>query len=590
LLQIFFMNIRYIFRVFSSLFLCALLIACGSANTSSNPTVTTNLGTIQGVQRYGTVNEYRGIPYAQPLTAQDRWTKARPITPWTGMLESSSFGAACPQERRFDLTEESLVEDCLTLNVTTPINIPSSEKLPVLVWLPGGGFVGGSSNLYRLDKLAHEGRIIVVSLNYRVGALGFMAHPSINEGWNGNLGLEDQRLALQWVKDNIEAFGGDSSKITLAGESAGAASTCLHILSKTKTEGLFHQAIPLSYNCLYEWPTQAAALTRSNIDIVNPSNTTPIYQRMADELGCGSLIGVAQLNCMRNKPITEVLSAQGRVSAKVPLFPFGPVINNGSDGTIPLINYQSAEIFKNIKRIPTLYGGAKDELRLYVAYDTITHPTENTSTLSNSFRDFLLLQYYSLDVSPPLGGWSSSFSTILNEYFGSGPISADGIGSMFSDYTPVVGLSNCTYLRTANAFSAIMPLYQWEFADPDALVLGVGIAPGLNPRMALGPVHSAALNYFFPNLSNTAAINAPDLPSQSLLMANEMVRVWVNFVRTGSPQTTNLPIWPKFNQASSSSNVMRFIPNDIRLVDARSNHKCSFWEGLDPKLNPISIP
>lgn len=583
------MNIRRLFCIFSSLFLCALLVACGSSSTSSNPTVTTNLGSIQGVQRYGTVNEYRGIPYAQPLTAKDRWTKAMPITSWTGTLNASAFGAACPQERRFDLTEESLVEDCLTLNVTTPINIPSSEKLPVLIWLPGGGFVGGSSNLYRLDKLAHEGRIIVVSVNYRVGALGFMAHPAINEGWNGNLGLEDQRLAMQWVKDNIEAFGGDSSKITLAGESAGAASTCLHILSKTRTEGLFHQAIPLSYNCLYEWPTQATAITRSNIDIVDPTNTKPIYQRMADELGCGSLSGSLQLNCMRSKSIGEVLSAQGRVSAKVPLFPFGPVIDNGSNGTIPLRNYQFAEISANIKRIPILYGGAKDELRLYVAYDTIARPSENTSALSNSFRDFLLLQYYSLDVSPPARGWSSSFSTILNEYFGTGPVSADGIGSMFSDYTPVVGLSNCTYLRTASAFSTIMPLYQWEFADPDALVLGVGIAPGLDPRMALGPVHSAALNYFFSNLSNTTAINAPNLPTQSQLMANEMIQVWANFVKTGSPQTINLPIWPKFNLASNGSNVMRFIPNNINLVNARSNHKCSFWERLDPKLSPISL-
>ena len=147
-------------RSLTSLFLCALLIACGSSSsTTSNPTVATTLGEVQGVQRYGTVNEYRGIPYAQPLTAQDRWTKARPVTAWTGTLNTGSFGAACPQERRFDLTEESLVEDCLTLNITTPVNISPTEKLPVLVWLPGGGFVGGASNLYRLDKLAHEGRI-----------------------------------------------------------------------------------------------------------------------------------------------------------------------------------------------------------------------------------------------------------------------------------------------------------------------------------------------------------------------------------------------------------------------------------------------
>jgi para-nitrobenzyl esterase len=573
-----------------------VLISCGSSSNTTNPTVTTNLGTIQGVQRYGTVNEYRGIPYAQPLTAQDRWTIAKPVTAWTGTLNAASFGASCPQQRRFDLTEESLIEDCLTLNVTTPINISSSEKLPVLVWLPGGGFVGGSSNLYRLDKLAHEGRIIVVSMNYRIGAFGFMAHPAISDGWNGNIGLEDQRLAMQWVKDNIEAFGGDKTKITIAGESAGAASTCLHLLSKSKTEGLFHQAIPLSYNCLYEWSSLQNSLVQSNIT-ADGSSRIPIYQRMANELGCTDPSGSAQqLNCMRNKPIAEILAAQGRVSEIVPLFPFGPVINSGPNGTIPLANYSASEISANINRIPILYGGAKDELRLYVAYEILREQIQNTSNLSANFRDAQFYLYYSLDPSPlpcPTCGineeyWSTKRSIIFQEYFSSGPVSADGLGSMFSDYNPVVGLSNCTYLRTANAFSSIMPLYQWEFADPDALVLGVGIAEDQDPRMALGAVHSAALNYFFPNLSNTSAIDAPDLPPKSQLLANEMVQVWANFIKTGTPQTPNLSNWPRFNMATN--NVMRFIPENVALTNAESNHKCSFWRSLDTKLNPIIIP
>ena len=577
-------------RALIAAFLCTGLISCGPSSTTSNPTITTNLGSIQGVQRYGTVNEYRGVPYAQPLTAQDRWTKARPITPWRGTLDASSFGAACPQERRFDLTEESLIEDCLTLNVTTPINIPQSEKLPVLLWMPGGGFVGGSSNLYRLDKLAHEGRIIVVSVNYRLGALGFMAHPSIADEWNGNLGLEDQRLAMQWTKDNIEAFGGDSTKITLAGESAGAASTCLHLLSKTKTEGLFHQAMPLSYDCLYEWPTLQVALTQSTIT-TDSSERIPIYERMAQKLGCSSYSGSAQLDCMRNAEIADVLKAQGEVSKIVPLFPFGLVINNGVNGTVPLGSYSAPDISVNVKRVPILYGGAKDELRLYVAYNAINYPDVDTSNLPDPFKNLQLLQYYSLDISPPSGGWNANFNTMLGEYFSTGPVTADGMGSMFSDYTPVVGLSHCRYLRTADAFSAIMPLYQWEFADPDARVLGVGIARGEDPKMALGAVHSSALNYFFPNLSNTSAIDAPDLSSQSQFMANQMVQVWANFVKTGSPQTSSLENWPRFNLAISDLNVMRFIPNQISVVDAQENHRCNFWRGLDPaKLDPISIP
>jgi para-nitrobenzyl esterase len=566
------------------------LTACGDNSNAPppSPQVSTSLGLIQGVQRYNTVNEYRGIPYAKPLTAQDRWTLAQAALPWEGTLNASQFGAACPQERRFDLTEESLIEDCLTLNVTTPTHIQAGEKLPVLIWIPGGGFVGGSSNLYRLDKLASEGRIIVVSVNYRLGTLGFMAHPAIADGWNGNLGLEDQRLAMQWVKDHIAAFGGDSNKITIAGESAGAASTCLHVLSKTKTAGLFQQAMPLSYDCLYEWPTLSSALQESNITIEGPR--TPIYQRMAQELDCfdpANPTSATQLSCMRNKPINELLAAQGRVSLAVPLFPFGPVIGSGANGTVPLANYSKATVEANINRVPMLYGGAKDELRLYVAYDTIANPSVNTSDLPLAFTESQLLKYYALDPNPPTGGWPAIFRELLQTYFALGPVSADGLGSMFSDYTPVVGLSNCSYLRTAKAFSELMPLYQWEFADPNALVLGVGIAKGLDPRMALGPVHSAALNYFFPNLSNTSAIDAPNLPAISQTLANQMVQSWANFVKFATPQTAEVTNWPRFNLATNNENVMQFIPNNIKLINARVRHQCPFWERIDRKLGPL---
>lgn len=576
-----------------------------SGTTSYAPTVQTSLGAIQGLERSYippvasdasfsdsvpySVYEYRGIPYAQALTPDDRWRLAKPATSLgSDVFKAYDFGAACPQQARYDLTEASLSEDCLTLNIAKPVRSDKLGKLPVVIWIPGGAFVGGSSNLYRLDKLAHEGQIIVVSLNYRVGALGFMPHPSIEEGWNGNLGLEDQRLAMQWIKDNIESFGGDQTKITLAGESAGAASTCLHVLSKTKTNGLFQQAAPLSYDCLYEWPTLASALTESNIAL--SGGRTPVYQRMANELGCSGHTGGAQLSCMRKKSIPEILLAQGEVNKVAPLFPFAPVINSGADGTIPLADYSESSLKANVHRIPMLYGGAKDELRLYVAYDTIAVPSVDTLNISSAFQDHEFLRYYSLDASPPLDGWSpAKFNKMITEYFGSGPISADGFGSMISDYTPVVGLNHCSYLRTARAFSEIMPLYQWEFADPSALVLGVSIAKGLDPRMSLGPVHSAALNYLFPNLSNTSAINAPNLPEPSQLLANQMVQMWTQFVKTGAPHSAGLSNWPRFNEATMNLNVMQFIPNHVKLINAASNHKCNFWNKMDSKLNPMSL-
>ena len=186
--------------------------------------------------------------------------------------------------------------------------------------------------------------------------------------------------------------------------------------------------------------------------------------------------------------------------------------------------------------------------------------------------------------------WYGKFQAIIDEYkLATGSFTADTLGSIFSDYTPVVGLNNCTYLRTAKAFSDLMPLYQWEFADPNALVLGVGIPKGQDPKMALGSVHSSALNYIFPNLSNTSAIDAPDLSVVSQRLSNKMVQSWANFVKSGSPETSEIKGWPRFNQATDSKKVMLFGPNEISLYDANVAHRCDFWRGLDSNLTPLNL-
>ncbi|MEN9977086.1 MAG: hypothetical protein RIR36_1246, partial [Bacteroidota bacterium] len=153
------------------------------------------------------VYEYRGIPYAVPPTGNRRWSLPEPVTSLgPGVFKAYDFGSACPQNPRSGSPEKYVDEDCLSLNVTTPADMKPGERLPVFFWIHGGAFVGGSSNLYRLDKLAHEGRLVVVSINYRLGAFGFMPHPAFaSNGYSGNYGLEDQRLAMKWVQQNIRA-------------------------------------------------------------------------------------------------------------------------------------------------------------------------------------------------------------------------------------------------------------------------------------------------------------------------------------------------------------------------------------------------
>ena len=254
----------YYYRLLFLGFLVNLAACSGGTSTQAlAPVVQISSGSVQGVVRSYTlpestdtlatksysVYEYRGIPYALAPTGNRRWALPEPVTSLgSRVFKAYNFGPACPQQARFNLTEASSNEDCLSINVTTPAGTKAGDNLPVLIWIHGGAFIGGSSNLYRLDQLAAEGGLVVVSMNYRLGALGFMPNPafqmtSSSGTYNGNYGLEDQRLAMRWVQQNIAAFGGDKTNVTIAGESAGAASVCMHLSAPSQVTGLFHKAI-----------------------------------------------------------------------------------------------------------------------------------------------------------------------------------------------------------------------------------------------------------------------------------------------------------------------------------------------------------
>ena len=546
------------------------LAACGDGGSSNRPIVKTDNGSIMGVFRNG-VDEYRGIRYGQAA----RWEKAMPQPAWNGVIDAADFGPACAQEARFKLTEESLSEDCLFLNVTTPANASAGSGLPVLVWMPGGAFVGGGGQLYRLDKLAREGKIIVVSVNYRLGVFGFMAHPAIADDSNGNLGLEDQRLALQWVKKNIARFGGDPNNVTLAGESAGGGSACMHLLSGEKTAGLFDKALVQSASCLFPLPTLASALHPADGD------QNAAWYKLTKQAGCASdpVGSASELDCLKRKvgadEVKKLLAYQGTIAGEA-VMGFSPSI---ASGTVPLPDYSSASIAKYFNRVPILFGGTQNELRLYVAYWNLFPPKLPVQNISQEDLNNHWLAAFYPDANADIR------KKIIKQYFpqmAQGGVTDGGaVGSMVSDFTPRAGINNCGYLYSAAAFAGMTTLYEWEFADPDAPVLGVGIAKGLDPGMALGAVHSSELNYVFPNLSNTAAIDAPDLKPNSQKLADTLVQAWAAFARTGNPSTGAMPNWRPYGRFESGKQVMRFeSPERIELYDAYSAHRCSFWSDI----------
>jgi para-nitrobenzyl esterase len=204
----------------------------------SNPTlVETDAGPVRGVSSDGVIS-FKGIPYAQPPLGALRWRAPQPVTPWQDVRDAADFGPACMQTD--DIPKS---EDCLTLNVWR--SAASSEPLPVMVWIYGGALVHGHTSQYPSDALAKQG-VVIVSMNYRLGRFGFFAHPALAEEApgevRGNYGYMDQRAALQWVRRNIAAFGGDPNKVTIFGESAGGGSVMVHLTSPL-SRGLFHQAI-----------------------------------------------------------------------------------------------------------------------------------------------------------------------------------------------------------------------------------------------------------------------------------------------------------------------------------------------------------
>nr|WP_321352585.1 carboxylesterase/lipase family protein [uncultured Methanoregula sp.] len=232
------------------LILGCLVFCAGCSQKSTGPgSVKTEAGSVSGTVENG-VFVYRGIPYAAPPTGELRWKPPSAVSPWTGVRNATEYGAICPQAISDNPTPgaapAAMSEDCLYLNVWSPLKNPE-EKLPVMVFIHGGAFMEGAGSLplYDGSSLARKG-VVVVTLNYRLGALGFFAHPELAEesafNTSGNYGLMDQQAALLWVQNNIGAFGGDPSKVTVFGESAGASSILSH-LSSPLAKGLFMQAI-----------------------------------------------------------------------------------------------------------------------------------------------------------------------------------------------------------------------------------------------------------------------------------------------------------------------------------------------------------
>lgn len=480
----------------------AVLLLCASAfAASSAPQVKTKSGIVEG-KEMGKVHAFLGIPYSAPPVGDLRWKPPMPVKKWGGVRKATNFGAYCLQGNIYgdmDFRGATSNEDCLFLNVWAPAD-PSKKKLPVMVWIYGGGFVAGSTSEGRQDgtHLAEQG-VIVVSMNYRLGVFGFLVHPELakESGRNsaGNYGLLDQLAALRWVHDNIAAFGGDPGNVTIFGESAGSFSVSAQMASPL-AKGLFQKAIGES----------GAAFSSSGLSF------DPLSVReKKDAKTVSEKLGVSKLAELRALPAEKLLEVFGKPGPDA--FDFGPDI----DGYF--LPESVSAIFAAGKQndVPLLAGWNHDEGSFEVAFSP-QKPTAETMK-ANAQKDFgdkadEFLRLYPIDTDEHV---QSSALDFASDQF--------------------ISLSTWAWIE-AQSKTGKHPIYRYRFdlappaSDPNA------------PK--LGAFHSAEIEYVFGQLDTKAGIS---WRAEDRQLSELMQKYWINFARGGDPNGPSLPTWPKYSSS-----------------------------------------
>lgn len=527
--------------------------------------VQTVSGPIKGFVDDG-VHQFLGIPYAAPPIGDLRWRPPIAPTAWREPLNAMSFGPVCAQNAVSfpGFGSESSTEDCLYLNVFTPNDhkFGDGQKLPVMVFIHGGGFACGASDDYNPAALVNDGQVVFVSLNYRVGIFGFFSHPVINaEGHpSGNYGIMDQQLALKWVQQNIGKFGGDASNVTVFGESAGGASILAHVAAPS-SRGLFHKVIiesggsppTMPFPSIEELGAQGVALTTA---------------AGCTEQTAESLRRTSTEDLMAADALEEGVFGIGK-------FPFGLM----EDGKIVPGNLR--EIFSSggFNRVPMIVGVNRDEFAWFQAMMELrsgrivsaeTYPETVASTID------LLNKLHLNGVTLPL----HEIPHVLKMY----PVEAYGNPSRaLAAVVGDAGLISTAGRRTTRVLGEhIHEVYAYEFDVPDTP------CPWPEVSFPYGSAHTLELPYIFPGFRGASGKHTP-LSEPQQRLAREMVHYWTTFARHGTPNgvpdregsTTEIGRLPKWEiYKAQKDNVMLFQAAEaIRTIEGwGQRHNSDYWD------------
>jgi para-nitrobenzyl esterase len=509
-------------RLLCGILTAAFLIAGATpaAADAGGAVVRTDAGPIRGVVEDG-YRTFQGVPYAAPPVGARRWRPPQPVTPWPGVRPATAPGAACEQDPAGVLGAPT-AEDCLFVDVTAPF--PARGRRPVLVWLHGGSFQTGSGSMYDAHRLAVRGGVVVVTVNYRLGVLGYLGLPGM--AGSGTFGLQDQQAALRWVRRNAAAFGGDPGNVTLAGQSAGGMSVCAQLTSPASA-GLFQRAVIQSGSCLTDWPRELFLP-----GVGAGSQWAPLAgveragMRLAATFGCGRDTAA----CLRAQTPEALLRETGGTGPGAFITP--------AYGT-PVLPRKPADALRAgaFHPVPVLSGSNRDEQRSLIATVDLVSPVtaeRYAGVLTSAFgpRAARVRAEYPAGAYPSPGlAWAA--------------VATDRIWA-------------CPTLAGNELLARRAPVYGYEFAERHG--------PAPTDGYAWGAFHGAELPYLF----DVAWL--PGTPQPAL--ADRMIDSWAAFASTGQAP------WPRFRAGAQRPYVRAFADDANGSTDLAADHHCGFWAEL----------
>ncbi|TMM15156.1 MAG: carboxylesterase/lipase family protein [Actinobacteria bacterium] len=497
----------------------------------SSPTVQTDKGPVVG-STTGPVHVFRGIPYARPPVGELRWRPPEEARPWTSPLDASSFGPIAaqnpsPLEQLFGADRPEQSEACLSLNVWTP-GIDDTRR-PVLVWIHGGAFVTGSGSTpwYDGTRLAAAGDVVVVTINYRLGALGFLELGELRDeryAASGNCGILDQVAALEWVRDNVSSFGGDPAQVTVFGESAGAMSVGT-LLAVPAAHGLFGRAI-----------LQSGAASH----VAERDKAQRVARDLLAELGltsddAGRLVDV---------PVDDLLAAQGRVVDRSwPNLAFTPVVDGVTVPRPPL----EAVTDGASAGIEVLVGTTRDEMRLFGLLDGRLAQIDDAQVEHRAASVF---------------GPSAAKAVEVYRRSRPGAPAGDVWIAVLTDQVfrlPAIRLAEAQSIHQPATY---MYLFTWA-------------TPILDGR--LGSCHALDVPFVFDNLDQPGAGFFTGNGGDRRELATRMSEAWLAFARQGAPAIASLPTWPAYEVGQRSTMVL---DTECAVTDDPAGEERMLWDAV----------